>query len=77
MRGLTWPRRRRLRKLLAPAAAIGMLSFAVAAAAPASAQNAAPAQPAATAPDAPGTMSYYDLARKDCVGTARNTSSKV
>ncbi|HYB30448.1 MAG TPA: hypothetical protein VEF89_27855 [Solirubrobacteraceae bacterium] len=29
------------------------------------------------APDAPGSMSYFDLARKDCVGTARNTTSKV
>jgi glucoamylase len=26
---------------------------------------------------APGSESYFDLARKDCVGTARNTSSKV
>src|SRR6201991_2123586 len=32
---------------------------------------------AATAPGAPGTTSYFDLARKDCVGTARNTHSKV
>ena len=24
------------------------------------------------APGAPGTQSYFDLARKDCVGTARN-----
>ncbi|HLI61531.1 MAG TPA: glucodextranase DOMON-like domain-containing protein [Solirubrobacteraceae bacterium] len=29
------------------------------------------------APGAPGSLSYFDLARKDCVGTARNTSSKV
>ena len=36
-----------------------------------------PAAPAATAPGAPGSESYFDLARKDCVGTARNTSSKV
>jgi glucoamylase len=28
-------------------------------------------------PGSPGSMSYFDLARKDCVGTARNTSSKV
>jgi glucoamylase len=27
--------------------------------------------------DGPGTESYFDLARKDCVGTARNTTSKV
>ncbi|MBV9941616.1 MAG: hypothetical protein JO262_05735 [Solirubrobacterales bacterium] len=32
---------------------------------------------AQTAPGAPGAQSYFDLARKDCVGTARNTSSKV
>jgi glucoamylase len=31
----------------------------------------------ATAPDSPGTQSYLDLARKDCFGTARNTTSKV
>ncbi len=29
------------------------------------------------APGAPGAPSYFDLARKDCVGTARNTTSKV
>jgi glucoamylase len=29
------------------------------------------------APGAPGSMSYFDLARKDCVGTATGTKSKV
>jgi glucan 1,4-alpha-glucosidase len=29
------------------------------------------------ATDGPGTLSHFDLARKDCLGTARNTSSKV
>jgi glucoamylase len=29
------------------------------------------------APGGPGTTSHFDLARKDCVGTARNTTSKV
>src|ERR1700735_1871563 len=29
------------------------------------------------APGAPGAMSYFDLARKDCVGTATGTASKV
>ena len=29
------------------------------------------------APGAPGAPSYFDLARKDCVGTAANTRSKV
>jgi glucoamylase len=32
---------------------------------------------AGIAPGAPGAESYFDLARKDCVGTARNTGSKV
>jgi len=30
-----------------------------------------------TTPGSPGSASYFDLARKDCVGTARNTTSKV
>jgi glucoamylase len=30
-----------------------------------------------TASDGPGTLSRFDLARKDCVGTARNGTSKV
>src|ERR1700682_4743516 len=29
------------------------------------------------AADGPGNLSHFDLARKDCLGTARNTSSKV
>src|SRR5262245_46457837 len=33
--------------------------------------------PTAIAPGAPGAPSFFDLARKDCVGTARNTTSKV
>jgi glucan 1,4-alpha-glucosidase len=32
---------------------------------------------AAPAPGGPGAMSHFGLARKDCVGTARNTTSKV
>ena len=36
---------------------------------------AAPAAPPAN--DGPGALSHFDLARKDCVGTARNTTSKV
>src|SRR5207244_9788482 len=39
--------------------------------------SAASAQTAAAAPDGPGALSHFDLARKDCVGTARNTTSKV
>jgi len=29
------------------------------------------------APDGPGALSHFDLSRKDCLGTARNSSSKV
>ena len=29
------------------------------------------------APGAPGTLSHFDQARKDCLGTARNTTSKI
>src|SRR6476469_5919500 len=39
--------------------------------------SATTAHAAAPAPGAPGALSHFDLARKDCVGTARNTKSKV
>jgi glucan 1,4-alpha-glucosidase len=32
---------------------------------------------AMSATDGPGALSHFDLARKDCLGTARNTTSKV
>ena len=35
------------------------------------------AHTAALAPGGPGALSHFDLARKDCLGTARNTTSKV
>jgi glucan 1,4-alpha-glucosidase len=40
---------------------------------------AAPAAVAAptSAADGPGALSHFDLARKDCLGTARNTTSKI
>ncbi len=31
----------------------------------------------AAAPGEPGALSHFDLARKDCLGTARNTTSKI
>src|ERR1700730_6720434 len=37
----------------------------------------ATAAPNATAPGAPGSASYFDLARKDCLGTAAAQGSKV
>ncbi len=33
--------------------------------------------PGSIAPDGPGALSHFDLSRKDCLGTARNTTSKV
>ncbi len=39
--------------------------------------SALPAQAATTAPGGPGATSHFDLARKDCLGTARNATSKV
>src|SRR6201986_8387 len=43
------------------------------------ARGPAPSAPgtAATAPGAPGAASYFDLARKDCLGTSAGTGSKV
>jgi glucan 1,4-alpha-glucosidase len=35
------------------------------------------AAPTAAAPGGPGSLSHFDLARKDCLGTARNSTSKV
>jgi glucoamylase len=43
----------------------------------AGAATSATARPGSVAPGGPGAMSYFDLARKDCVGTARDTTSKV
>ncbi len=60
-------RRSRARHLLVTVVAIGVLI----------AGAAASAQAESVGPGAPGAESYFDLARKDCVGTARNTSSKV
>src|SRR6202167_1810703 len=77
MKRLTRASRRRLRRLAIPVAALSVISFAVAAAGPGGATSTAKAEPAQTAPGGPGTESYFDLARKDCVGTARNTTSKV
>ena len=56
-------------RLLAP--------IAIAACVVLAAVGAAVAGPASTAPGAPGSLSRFDLARKDCLGTARNTTSKV
>ena len=39
--------------------------------------SAAPAPAGTAASGGPGASSYFDLARKDCLGTAENTASKV
>jgi glucan 1,4-alpha-glucosidase len=73
-------RRRMIPALIAVATTAAVLPLA--AAASAGAASTAPASAGAgaaagVAPGAPGSPSYFDLARKDCVGTARDTRSKV
>ena len=68
-------RRRRFTPLVASAALMAGLAVAVPAAT--AATTAAAATTATTAPGAPGAPSYFDLARKDCVGTAAAQGSKV
>src|SRR4026208_160534 len=60
------PSRRRLS--LAVCTALLALGIPIVAATPAS---------AAPAADGPGALSHFDLARKDCLGTSRTSSSKV
>jgi glucoamylase len=64
---------------LAAAAAVVPLAGAGASAATGTAATTATTATAtdAVAPGAPGVMSYFDLARKDCVGTSSGTQSKV
>ena len=52
--------------------AMGLLALGLA---PAAAAQTAVA--ASSAPDGPGALAHFDLARKDCLGTARNTTSRV
>ncbi len=68
---------RRLRKYVRLNTVL-VVMVAVLLAVPASALAMPPASPTASAaPDGPGALAYFDLARKDCLGTARNTTSKV
>jgi glucan 1,4-alpha-glucosidase len=67
------------RRLLVGFVAVAALAGSTASA---SAHRGAPPKPPAPvaggpAADGPGALSHFDLARKDCVGTARNTRSKV
>src|SRR5215475_2187926 len=61
-----WPMRAR------SLVAVGSVVIGLLAAAPSSAV-ADPVQ----APGGPGSLSHFDVARKDCLGTARNTTSKI
>ena len=58
------------RRLFACLVVLGVLAL------PGSAPAAAP-PPTGAAADGPGALSHFALARKDCVGTARNRGSKV
>jgi glucoamylase len=55
----------------------GAVIVACLAATPAGASATAGGRAEAVAPGGPGAASYFDLARKDCVGTAAGTGSKV
>jgi glucoamylase len=66
-------RRRGFISLVAGAAIVASLGGA----APAAAAAATAGGVGATAPGAPGALSHFDLARKDCVGTAASPQSKV
>ena len=69
MRGSCWHGGRRLATIMA--AAIGLIATVW------TAQPVAAAGPGGAAPDGPGVLSHFDLARKDCIGTARSTTSRV
>jgi glucoamylase len=57
---------------------VGVVALVVVAGSAGSASGAPPGPPTPpAAADGPGALSHFDLARKDCVGTARNRTSKV
>ncbi|MBV8991950.1 MAG: hypothetical protein JO372_25615, partial [Solirubrobacterales bacterium] len=68
--------RRRPRVLIVVLALVSMGALVSSTALPSSAASASLASDP-SAPDGPGALSHFDLARKDCVGTSRTTSSKV
>src|SRR5580693_1308424 len=73
MEGLAMVRGRGFTTLVASAAITAGLAVAT----PAAATAATTAGTVATAPGAPGAPSYFDLAMKDCLGTAAAQGSKV
>src|SRR5215467_1772270 len=77
MAGSALARVRGMRNLALTGTVVCTLTGAIALSGAAGTASAAALQPAITAPGSPGVTSFFDLARKDCVGTARNSSSKV
>ncbi len=64
-------------RIIAGSAALSTAAATVLLLAAAGANAEAEATTVGVAPGAPGAMSYFDLARKDCVGTSAGTQSKV
>src|SRR2546428_1625319 len=62
------------RRFLRIASALGAACLALSVSIPLSTASAAPLT---LAPGGPGALSHFDLARKDCLGTAADTASKV
>src|SRR5260370_3028642 len=61
------------RRFLRVASALGVACLALTVSIPLSTGSAAPLT---LAPGGPGALSHFDLARKDCLGTAADTASK-
>ena len=68
---------RRWGLFVAPAAALALIGGGTPLAAASVFASASGSTAAATGATGPGTASTFDTARKDCLGTARNTTSKV
>ncbi|HEY2949676.1 MAG TPA: hypothetical protein VGJ53_14985, partial [Micromonosporaceae bacterium] len=64
-----------MRRLIRLSCLAGISALALAAVTPIA--EGAAALPTQAAADGPGLLSHFDLARKDCVGTARNRTSRV
>src|SRR4249920_526584 len=65
----------RMRRLIRLSCLAGISALALAVVTPIA--EGAAAVPTQAAADGPGLLSHFDLARKDCVGTARNRTSRV
>ncbi len=77
MSGSSVPARRKVRLSRRTGVLAAAATIVIAVAGPSSASVVTSGAPAIQPPGAPGVMSHFDLARKDCLGTARNRTSKV